>query len=236
MPLPISPTIDALNCLLSVYLGVRLWRAAKLNPESQSLRWFAYTYGFLTLAYAALALPRFFDKQNEGLLIASFTFGNACFLVAAAFFSQVIFSFTLTRYRKPVFIVAMVLVGIAVLAAILQPGLPLHDVQTGITRWNAPPVAGAISGAFLIVVLLASGALFFRRAVQANSYVVRVRSLTIGFGSILLLATAVIFYAATTEVLAVTGDGMSIAALLTVFFGAVYHRPTGVSKAPKLVA
>ena len=48
MTLQISPTIDALNCLLSLYLGVRLWRAAKLDPTSKSLKWFAFTYGFLT--------------------------------------------------------------------------------------------------------------------------------------------------------------------------------------------
>jgi hypothetical protein len=100
------------------------------------------------------------------------------------------------------------------------------DAATGITSWNVQAAVGVYTGVLMILVLI-PGAIFFihRGWHEKINHVVRVRSITIGVGAALIMVTAITFYLASTETIAILGDLFSITALLTVFLGVVYHRP-----------
>ena len=120
-----------------------------------------------------------------------------------------------------------VLIAVGFLWSLIQRATPIVDSVTGITSWNVNLGVGIYYAFLLLAILIPGAILFLHKGVQAkDSHVVRVRSITIGIGGILLIITAAIFYFANTETLAIIGDLASIAALLTVFLGVAYHRPT----------
>lgn len=226
MALQISTTIDLLNCGVSFYLAVRLYRAWQQDPASQTLKNFAYTYGFLTAAFAILFVPRIFASAQTDLLGYCFAFGNFCFLLASAFFGRIVLQFTKPGWKRPFMMVFLPLSLAGLVLALVQRAQPVVDATTGITQWNAQFLPGVLSAALLIAVLIPGATLFLLRGLQTrDNHVVRVRSLTIGAGGFLLVCTAATFYLAGTETMAILSDFLSIAALLTVFLGVLYHRP-----------
>ncbi len=226
MVFQISPLIDLVNSGVCLYLAIRLYRAWQQDPGSRTLKHFACTYGFLTLAYVLLFVPRVLAAEQTLLLSIAFAFGNFAFLTACAFFGRIVLQFTRPTWERPVIFTYHALTIVCLVWALIQRAAPQTDVATGITQWNVQPGVGILAGALLLIVLIPGSILFLRRSVQArDNHIVRVRSLTIGIGGVLLALTAIIFYVAETEVLAVIGDLMSIGALLTVFLGVIYHRP-----------
>ncbi len=226
MALQISTTIDLVNSGVAAYLAIRLLRAWHQDPASRTLKNFAYTYIFLTLAYVTLFVPRLLASGETTLLGIAFAFGNFFFLTACAFFGRIVVQFTRPLMVRPVIMVYHFLAVACLVWALIQRATPVTDPITGITQWNVDPGVGALGGLLLLIVLIPGSVLFLHRGVLArDNHIVRVRSLTIGIGGVLLALTAITFYLAETETLAVIGDLMSIGALLTVFLGVIYHRP-----------
>lgn len=233
MALQISTTIDLVNSGVAAYLAVRLFRAWHQDPASRTLKNFAYTYALLTLAYVTLFVPRLLASEQTALLGIAFAFGNFFFLTACAFFGRIVVQFTRPLWVRPYAIVYHILTLACLAWALIQRAAPVTDSVTGITQWNVNPGVGALGGLLLLVVLIPGSVLFLHRgALARDNHIVRVRSLTIGIGGVLLALTAITFYLAETETLAVIGDLMSIGALLTVFLGVIYHRPRKLPPLP----
>lgn len=226
MAFPASTAIDIFNSALCAYLAVRLFRAHQQDPASRTLRNFFFTYASLTVAYVLLFVPRIFAAQQELFLSIAFAFGNFAFLISSSFFGRIVLQFTRPTWVKPFLAVYHTLAILCLGWSLVDRALPVVDATTGITQWNVPLGVGILGGVLLLLVLIPGAVLFFSRGIRTrDNHIVRVRSLTIGIGALLLTLTAVTFYLATTEVLAIIGDLLSIGALLTIFLGVIYHRP-----------
>lgn len=226
MTIQVSTTIDLLNAALCAFLAVRLYRAHEQDPASRTLRNFFYTYVSLTAAYVLLFVPRMFASQQELFLSISFAFGSFAFLVASSFFGRIVLEFTRPTWIKPFLAGYHTLAVASLVWSLFDRALPMVDRTTGITQWNVPIGVGALSGFLLLLVLIPGAVLFFNRGIHTQgNHIVRVRSFTIGIGALLLVLTAITFYLASSEMLAIIGDLLSIGALLTIFLGVVYHRP-----------
>jgi len=233
MTLQVSTTIDLLNSALCAFLAVRLYRAHEQDPVSRTLRNFFYTYASLTVAYVLLFVPRMFASQQELFLSISFAFGSFAFLIASSFFGRIVLEFTRPTWIKPFLAVYYTLTIICLAWSLIDRALPMVDATTGITQWNVPIGVGALSGLLLLLVLIPGAVLFFNRGLHTHgNHIVQVRSFTIGIGALLLILTAVTFYLASSEMLAIIGDLLSIGALLTIFLGVVYHRPRPIPPLP----
>lgn len=225
MTFPVSIAIDLLNSALCAFLAVRLYRAYQRDPGSKTLRNFFLTYASLTVAYVLLFVPRMFASQHELFLSIAFALGNFAFLVASSFFGRIVLQFTRPTWVKPFLAIYYVLVIICLGWSLFDRALPVVDSTTGITQWNVPLGVGILGGTLLLLVLIPGAVLFFSRGVRIHdNHIVRIRSFTIGIGAILLILSAITFNLATTEMLAIIGDFLSIAALLTIFLGVIYHR------------
>lgn len=226
MFLPISTIVDLVNAGVSAYLAVRLGGAMHQDPSSRMLRYFFYTYCALTVAYVFQTVPRIFSSQEVELLGITFSIATLCFLVAAAFFSRVILTYTLPRWVRPFFPLYLVLACVTFIWSLASPAAPIVDRITGITNWNPDPGVGVLASVLFLLVLVPGAILFIRQALLAKqNHIVRVRSLTIGVGSACLAASAVILFLATSETLAVSSDFLSSGGMLIIFLGVAYHRP-----------
>lgn len=226
MNIPISTTVDLVNALVCGYLAIRLGRAMHQDPASRMIRYFFYTYAALTTAYAFLTVPRLFASQQTELLGYAFSFGIFCFLIATAFFSRVVLTYAMPGWARPFFPVYLGLSIIASIWLLIDRAKPVVDSATGITNWNTDPAVGLFTAILFLIVLLPGAILFLRQAILAkDNHIVRVRSFTIGLGSLFLATSAALVFSANTEVLAVIGDFFSTGALLIIFLGVAYHRP-----------
>lgn len=233
MNLPISTTVDLINAVVCGYLAVRLGRAMHQDPASRMLRYFFYTYVSLTIAYTLLTVPRLIANQHTDFLGYAFSFGMLFFLLANASFSRVVLAYALPRWARPFFPLYLGLSVVACLWLLFALAAPVVDPSTGITNWNADPAAGLYTATLFLIVLLPGAILFLRQAMLAkNNHIVRIRSLTIGLGSIFLATSAALVFSANTEVLAVISDFFSIGALLIIFLGVAYHRPKALPPLP----
>ncbi len=234
MTLQVSTVIDLFNSALCAYLAVRLYRAFKQDPTSRTLRNFLLTYVSLTAAYVLLFVPRIFVPQNQLFLGIAFALGNFAFFVASSFFGRIVLEFTRPTWVRPFVACYRTLALVCLGWSLLDRAKPVVDAATGITQWNVPLGVGIYGGSLLLLVLFPGAVLFFSRAFRTGSnHVVRVRSFTIGTGAVLLILTAATFNLATSEMLAIIGDLLSIGALLTIFLGVIYHRPH-VPSAPQV--
>lgn len=226
MTLQVSTLIDLLNSTLCAYLAVRLYRAYQQDPASRTLRNFFFTYVALTVAFVLLFVPRIFAAQQTQFLSVAFAFGNFAFLIASSFFGRIVLQFSRPHWIRP-FVAGYHTLAVVCLGwSLASRAQPVVDVTTGITQWNVPLGVGILGGALLLLVLIPGAVLFFSRAIRTrDNHVVRVRSFTFAIGALLLTLTALTFYLATTEMLAIIGDLLSIGALLTIFLGVIYHRP-----------
>jgi len=233
MTFQVSTSIDLLNSALCAYLAVRLYRAHQQDPVSRTLRNFFFTYASLTLAYVFLFVPRVFASQQELFLSISFAFGSFAFLVASSFFGRIVLEFIRPKWAKPFIAFYHSLAVICLVWSLFDRALPVVDSTTGITQWNVPFGVGILSGFLLLIVLIPGIVLFFNRGIHTHdNHIVRVRSFTIGIGAMLLTLTAITFYLANSETLAIIGDLLSIGALLTIFLGVIYHRPRSLPPLP----
>lgn len=226
MAFPFSIGIDVLNAGVSGYLAVRLSQGMHQDPASRMLRNFFYTYTCLTVAYALLTVPRLLASNQTKLLGIVFGIGTAFFLLGAAFFARIVLNYTLSHWARPAFPIFLAASTAAFVWSLLAPAKPVVDVTTGITNWNVDPGVGLVTAVLFLLVLVPGAILFISRGIRTRgNHVVRVRSITIGLGSALLAVSAALVFSATTEVLAVVSDLCSIAAMLVIFLGVVYHRP-----------
>ncbi|MEK7519121.1 MAG: hypothetical protein AAB424_02545 [Patescibacteria group bacterium] len=227
MAFQVSTTIDLANSALCVYLAARLYRAYLQDPKSLTLRNFSYTYVSLTMAYVLLIIPRLFASQQQLILGIAFAFGSFAFLIASSFFGQIVLAFSRPTWVKPFRLIYSTLAFLCLIWSLIDRAQPVVDVTTGITQWNVPVGVGAFSGFLLLIVLIPGVVLFFNRGIHTiGNHIVRVRSFTIGIGEMLLIFSAITFYLASSEILAIIGDLISIGALLTIFLGVIYHRPS----------
>jgi len=225
MIFPISTTIDVLNAVVTGVLAYRLFRAYQLEPNSVTLRSFLIAYLCLMFAYIFLSSSRIFFSNDQGVLATSFTIGNGFFLLTLAYFSRVVLTFALPKFRQPFFVLALTIVATAFIWSMFSPAQPITDPTTGITSWNITLVPAILSGLLVLSVLLPSSFLFIRRGLAAKgNRVVRVRSLSLGIGSFLYICSGVFFYATNSETLAAINDLLSIFALIIIFLGVAYHR------------
>lgn len=226
MTLQVSTLIDLLNSALCAYLAVRLYRAHQQDPASRTLRNFFFTYVALTIAFVLLFVPRMFAAQHTQFLSVAFAFGNFAFLVASSFFGRIVLQFSRPTWIRPFVAVYHSLALFCLGWSLINRAQPVVDATTGITQWNVPLGVGIFGGVLLVLVLIPGSVLFFSRAIRTrDNHVVRVRSLTFAIGALLLTLTAVAFYLASSEILAIMSDLLSIGALLTIFLGVIYHRP-----------
>jgi hypothetical protein len=226
MSLQVSTIIDLTNAGVTAYLAIRLYKAITQDPKSQSLKNFFIIYTCLSIAYVLLFVPRIFASGQTQLLGYSFAAGNIFFILATAFYGKLILFFTKPNWAKAYFVTYAILAGLGLVRSIYAPAKPMIDTATGITNWNVDFALGIYFGVMMLAVLIPGTILFLKRGIQSkDNHVVRMRSITIGIGTLLLIFSAVIFYLANTETLAIMGDLFSIGALLTVFLGVIYHRP-----------
>ncbi len=233
MTLQISTSIDLLNAGLCAYLAVRLFRAHQQDPASGTLRNFFATYVSLTAAYVLLFVPRVFASQHVLFLSVAFALGSFAFLMASSFFARIVLQFTRPTWIKPFLMGYYALATVCLGWSLVVRALPAVDGTTGITQWNVPLGVGVLSGSLLLLVLIPGAVLFFNHGIHTHgNHIVRVRSFTIGLGALLLTLTAITFYLADSEMLAIIGDLLSIGALLTIFLGVIYHRPRPLPTLP----
>ncbi|MFA6587961.1 MAG: hypothetical protein WCT08_02730 [Patescibacteria group bacterium] len=226
MALQVSTIIDLTNAGVTGYLAFRLYSAFVQNPKSQTLKNFFYLYSMLAIAYIFLFVPRIIASDQTRFLGYSFAVGNCFFLIAAAFYGKIILFFTKPQWAKKFFVIFLILTGIGLVRAFYEPAKPFVDSTTGITNWNVDLALGIYYGIMILAILIPGIIFFLTRGIQAKTnHVVRIRSNTIAIGTILLIFTVITFYLANTETLAILGDLFSVAALLTVFLGVIYHRP-----------
>jgi len=226
MALQFSTIIDLTNAGVCAYLVLRLHRAANQDSSSQTVKNFLYTYGSLTAAYVLLFMPRIIAGDQTAILGYSFAIGNFFFLLACGFLGKIMVFFSKPAWVKRYFVTFLVLTGIGLVRSVYEPARPVVDSTTGITNWNVDLASGIYFGILMLAILIPGVIFFIKRGIQAkDNHIVRVRSLTVGVGILLMIFSAVIFYLAASETVAIIGDLFSIGALLTVFLGVIYHRP-----------
>ncbi|MFA5135024.1 MAG: hypothetical protein WC505_04555 [Patescibacteria group bacterium] len=224
MNLPITPIIDLCNSIICAYCSYRLFRSYHRDRQAPVLLYFAQGYASLIIAYLMFSIPRIAVPEESFVLGVSFIISQSFLYLAIAFFAKVGTFFINVQMVQRAFWSVVILSTIVVLFSIVYFSYPIHDLETGITDWNIHPFVGIGSFVIFAGVLLPSAVLFFRQGLRSQERIVKIRSTVIAGGLILLIITAFTYYTATSEIVALTSDLLSLLSFLIIFFGVIYKR------------
>lgn len=224
MNLPITPIIDLVNSILCAYCSYHLFRSYYRDRKATVLLYFAQGYSSLIIAYLIFSIPRLVVPEESFVLGVSFVISQAFLYLASAFFAKVGMFFINVQWVRRAFWFIVILSAIVVLFSIVYFSYPIHDLETGITDWNIHPFVGIGSFVILAGVLLPSAVIFYRQGFRSKERIVKIRSIAIASGLVLLVITAFVYYTATSAIVALTSDLLSLLSFLIIFFGVIYKR------------
>lgn len=224
MAFPITPIIDLCNSLICAYCSYQLYRSWRREPANRQLFLFSLAYVSLVFSYLFFSIPRLIMPGSSYFLGVSFVIAQACLYVALAFFSRITTSLIKPAWSRPVFIAVLIISLVAVALSVVYFTRPHYDTTTGITEWNIQPVVGVFSTLIFIITLVPSMLLFLWQGYRSAESTVKVRSLIIGCGLLLLIITAYTYYNATTAHAALISDIISLLSYVVIFVGVVYRR------------
>lgn len=230
MTISLSPLIDLSNSVLCFFCAWKLYNAFKKDKSNKVIEYFFKGYVMMMVAYLFFSFPRIIVPENSfylgvGLIIAQvFLFiGTAYLAMMTAFFIDPL------RY-KIAFWLFIILATVVIILFIVYFGLPVYDVKTGITDWHIDPVPGIASSILFLTVLLPSTIYFFSQGIRSHNKIVKMRSLLISAGFVLLMITAYTFYQASTQMQVLISDLFSLSSFLVIFLGVYYKRGSNLKE------
>lgn len=224
MTFPLVPLIDLANSIICGFASFRLYRAYQRDPSNRVLYFFAQGYLAVVVSYIFFSIPRIFLWDDSMAIAIGFIVAQAFLYLSVAFFSKVSMFFIQVQRMRLVFWLVILLSTIAVILSIIFIGQPVYDPATSITSWDIHP---AVSYSSLIVlggVLVWSMFFFFWQGIRTQHRLVKIRSIIIATGLLLLIVTAYTYYGAITPLGVLVSDLFSLVSYLVIFFGIIYGR------------
>jgi len=221
---PITPLIDFGNSIICFFCALRLYRSYQKEDQDKVIEFFYKGYTAMVLAYLFFSLPRLFWPRDSFLMGAGFILAHVFLFLAAAYFLTITVYFIKPNLRRVLFWIFLALALGAITLSVINLNYPVYDSSTGITNWNINPTVGIVFTILFALVLIPCSIFFYFQGVKSQSRFVRIRSLLIATGLILLMVAAYTYYSADTQLKAFISDLFSFAALLTIFFGVYYKR------------
>ncbi len=233
MTIPLVPLIDLANSAICAFASVRLYQAYQRDPRNRVLLFFAQGYLALVVSYLFFALPRIFLWDSSLAIALGYLFAQAFLYAAVAYFSKVSMFFINVQRMQLVFWVVVGLSVIAMILTVMFIGMPSYDPVTSITNWDFDPIVSIVSTVILGGVLLGSMMFFFWQGIRSQHHLVRIRSIIIAVGLLLLIVTAYTYYASVTALGVLISDLLSLMSYLVIFFGIIYGRGGQSAQTPK---
>ncbi|MDD5040296.1 MAG: hypothetical protein PHY34_04065 [Patescibacteria group bacterium] len=224
MGLPITPIIDFLNSVICGICSFLLFRSFQREPGRPVLRFFAQGYLSLVVSYLFFSVPRIAVPEDSLTVGIGFVIAQAFLFLAVAFFAKVTMFFVKVQWAQRIFWLVVFISAIGVLLSIMYFGYPEYDPVTSITNWNIHISVSIVSVLVFAGVLLPSAVYFFFQGFRSQDQIVRKRSTIIAIGLVFLTVTAFTYYSATTRIVALVSDILSLLSFLIIFFGVIYKR------------
>lgn len=224
MAFPITPFIDLCNSAICGYCSYRLYKSYRSEVSNRSVLYFAQGYLSLVFSYLFFAIPRLTVPENSYFIGVGFVVAQAFLYIALAFFIKVTVGLLNPLWIRRSFYAILAVSGMAVILSIIFFGYPNYDIATGITEWNIQPAVGWFSSAIFLCTLIPSGIFFLWRGSKSQDKEVKVRSIIIGTGLLLLTVTAYTYYTASTATAAFVSDILSLLTYVVIFIGIVYKQ------------
>lgn len=161
--LPLTGLTHLVDGIISILLGIKLWRDLKIKTEKESIvarKYFVYFFSLLGIFQLMLALPHLSLYSNPSsfpmLMTSAFIIGHVFLYLALAFMLLVPFElyFLNKKIKYAVFSVIALFGTFITYTNIIKPNTPVFDTKTGITLLNTDPAVGQL---ILIIVLLGWG-------------------------------------------------------------------------------
>lgn len=221
---PVTPIIDLSNSILCLFCSIKLYNSYKKEPENKVIEYFYKAYVALVVAYLFFSLSRLIWPSNSFALGVCFISAHVFLFLATGFFLMVTVFILKPEWHRIFFGFYLILALGAIVLNIVNFNYPEYDRLTGITNWHINSLVGTIFTILFSVVLIPSTILFLYQGARTKTKIVKVRSLLIGFGIILLIIAAVTYYSANTQIKALISDFFSLSAFLFIFLGVYYKR------------
>ena len=230
MTISISPLIDLSISALCFFCAWKLYGAYKKDTANKVIEYFFKAYVMAVVAYLFFSLPRIIMPDQSFYLGVGFIIAQLFLFIATAYLAMVTTFFIDPLRYKISFWLFMILAIVVIILFIIYFGMPVYDKKTGITDWHIDPIAGIASSVLFLTVLLPSTIYFFSRGVCSHNKIVRVRSLLISIGFILLMIATYTFYQASSETQVFVSDLFSLSSFLVIFLGVYYKRGTSLKE------
>lgn len=222
--LPITPLIDFGNSIICFFCALRLYRSHQKEGQDKVIEYFYKAYTAMVVAYLFFSLPRLILPDDSFLLGAGFILAHVFLFLAAAYFLTITIYFIKPKLHRAFFWIFLVLALGAITLSIINLNYPVYDRSTGITNWNIDPSVGIVFTILFALVLVPCAIFYYYQGLKSQDKIVKVRSLLIATGLILLMVAAYTYYSAETQLKSLVSDLFSFTALLTIFFGVYYKR------------
>lgn len=224
MTIPLSPIIDLSNSVLCFFCAWKLYSAYRKDTANKVIEYFFKGYVMMVVAYLFFSLPRIIGPENSFYLGVGFIIAQVFLFIGTAYLAMVTAFFIDPLRYKIAFWLFITLATVVIILFIIYFGLPVYDINTGITDWHIDPVPGVASSILFLCVLLPSTIFFLSQGIRSRNKIVRVRSFLISLGFVLLMITAYTFYQARTQMQVFISDLFSLSSFLVIFLGVYYKR------------
>ncbi len=223
MAFPISALIDFCNSIICAYCSYQLYQSFKKESTNKIILFFSQAYLSLVFSYLFFSIPRLAAPDNSFVVGVSFIIAQAFLYVALALFSRITVSFKSVVWSRRVFAILLLIALVAIFLSVIYFGYPEYNSATGITNWNINPVVGMFSSAIFVVALVPSALFFLWQGGKSHDAAVKIRSILIGCGLLLLIITAYTYYTATTSLSILVSDLFSLFSYIVIFAGVIYR-------------
>lgn len=220
--IPITPLIDLTNSILCLFCALKLSKSYKKDKSDQVIKYFYFAYISLFVAYIFFSLPRMFFPLNSSVIGFGFIFAHIFLFLATGYFLIVSIYFINHEINKNLFYIFLFLSACVIVFILIRFPHPINNQETGITDWNIDQTVGLLITALFLIVLIPGAIVFFYQGFRSKLNLVKVRSLLIGCGLILLIIAAATFYSAKTQKEALISDIFSLSSFFVIFLGVYY--------------
>ena len=224
MAFPISALIDFSNSIICAYCSYQLYKSFKNEPANKMLLYFSQAYLSLVFSYLFFSIPRLAVPDNSFVVGLSFVIAQAFLYVGLALFSRITASFISGVWSRRVFVIILLIALGVVVLSLIYFGHPEYNSARGITNWNINPAVGVFSSIIFAITLVPSALFFLWQGTKSRDATVKIRSILIGCGLLLLIITAYTYYTATTSLSILVSDLFSLFSYIVIFVGVIYRR------------
>jgi len=228
MHFPITPLIDFLNSVICFFCAFKLYRSYQHEGKEKVIKYFYKAYKAMVVAYLFFSMPRLIIPHDSFILGTGFIMAHVFLFLAAAYFLMITVYILRPNWHRIFFWIFLVLALGAIILSVINLNYPVYDTSTGITNWNIDHLVGLVITILFALVLVPCAVFYYYQGLKSHDDTVKVRSLLIATGLILLMVSAYTYYSADTQVKALVSDLFSFTALLTIFFGVYYKRNTNL--------